>query len=108
MGQDVNTCSAVCSFAPHSQPAVKAIPRLYASEWNIPTPVCGWLSLTHTGVGKPIPGGAGLTSFINEAEKYSLATPCSICILLIVLHWCLTGRGHSAVPVQQAQMGVLI
>ena len=32
----------------------------------------------------------------------------SIYISPIVLHWCLTGRGRSALPVQQAQVGVLI
>ena len=43
-----------------------------------------------------------------RVERRFLATPYSIYIPPIVLYWRLTGRGRSAVPVQQAKIGVLI
>ena len=58
-------CSAVCTFAPHSQAALKAIFYLCVSERKIPTP--GWkqLSLTNAGLGKLNPGCVGIASLIN-------------------------------------------
>ena len=68
MGQDVITCSAVCSFASHLQAAVETIPHLCVSERNKPTPVRRRLSLTHAGLGTLNPGGIGLTSSINVVD----------------------------------------
>ena len=65
MGQDVIACSALSSFAPHSQAADKAIPHLRVSERNRPTPIWRRLNLTHAGLGNLIPGGVALTSLIN-------------------------------------------
>ena len=99
MGRDFIMPSAVCSFAPHSQAAVEAIPHLCVSERNKPTPVCKNFSLTHAGLGKLNPGGVGLTSLINvqyRVERRFLATPCFIYIPPIVLHWCLTGSFSSS------------
>ena len=71
-------------------------------EQNRPTPVTRRLSLTHAGIGKLNPGGVGMTSLIMYGVKRRfLATPCSIYILHILLHWCLTGRGCSAISVQR-------
>ena len=109
MGQDVAKWSAVCSFAPHSQAAVETIPYLGVSERNRPTPVLRRLSLTHADLEKSNPGGVGPTSLINlrNLENF-LATPCSIVIPPIVLHWRLIERGCSTVPMQHAQVDVLI
>ena len=53
----VSTWSAVCSEAPHLQFGEGARPHLCMDEWNCPTPVCRWLSLTQAAWGKPIPTG---------------------------------------------------
>ena len=53
----VNTWSAVCSEAPHSQFDEGARPHLCMDEWNRPTPVRRRLSLTQAARGKPIPTG---------------------------------------------------
>ena len=60
MVQDVTTCLAVCSFAPHSQAVVKAIPHLRVSKRSKPTAVRRRLSMTHAVLGKLIFGGVGL------------------------------------------------
>ena len=53
----VNTWSAVCSEAPHSQSGEGARPHLCMDECNRPTPVRRRLSLTQAARGKPIPTG---------------------------------------------------
>ena len=110
MRQDFITCSAVYSFAPHSQVAVEAIPHSCVSDRNRPTPVRRRLNLTHAGLGKLISGGVGLTSFINvwSPKVFSRHSMLYIYILPMVPYRCLTGRGRSAFPVQLAQMGILI
>ena len=60
MGYIVSTWSAVCSEAPHSQFGEGARPHLCMDEWNRPTPVRRWLSLTQATRGKPIPTGLTL------------------------------------------------
>ena len=65
MGQVVITCSAVCSFVPHSQAAVEVIPHLCVSKRNRPMPIRRRSSVTHKGLGKIIPGAVGLASSIN-------------------------------------------
>ena len=55
--------SVVCSEAPHLQFGEGARPRLCMDEWNRPTPVCRWLSLTQAARGKPIP--TGLAPFLG-------------------------------------------
>ena len=65
MGKDIIASSAVCSFAPHLQAAVEAIPHLCVSERNRPTPVRRRLNLIHAGLGKLNPGGVGATFLIN-------------------------------------------
>ena len=62
IGHAVNTWSAVCSEAPHSQFGEGARPYLCMDEWNRPTPVRRRLSLTQTARGKPIPTGLALVS----------------------------------------------
>ena len=57
IGHAVSTWSAVCSEAPHSQFSEGARPHLCMDEWNCPTPVCRWLSLTQAAWGKSIPTG---------------------------------------------------
>ena len=59
IGQAVNTWSAVCSEAPHSQFGEEARPYLCMDEWNRPTPVRRRLSLTQATRGKPHPNRAG-------------------------------------------------
>ena len=56
LGQDAIICLAVCSFVPHLQAAVEAIPHLCISEWNGSIPVRRQLSLTHADLEKLIPG----------------------------------------------------
>ena len=109
MEQDVITCSAVCAFAPHSHAAIEAIPHLCISERNRPTPIRRRLSLTYIGLEKLNSVGIELTSLINvwSREAFSCQS---------MLHQHLTYRAtlvpkwgsRSAVPPQQAQMGVLI
>ena len=53
----VSTWSTVWSEAPHSQFGEGARPHLCINEWNCPTPVHRWLSLTQAARGKPIPTG---------------------------------------------------
>ena len=57
IGYAVNTWSAVCSEAPHSQLGEGARPHLCMDEWNRPTPVRRRLSLTQAARNKPIPTG---------------------------------------------------
>ena len=59
---DVRTWCAVCSEAPYSQFGEGARPHLCMDEWNRPTPVHRWLSLTQAAQGKPIPTGLALVS----------------------------------------------
>ena len=58
-------CSAVCSFAPHSQAAVKSITHLFVSEKIRKMSIRRRLSLTRADLGKLNPGSVGLTSLIN-------------------------------------------
>ena len=51
----VRTWSAVCSEVPHLQFGEGVRLHLCMDEWNHPTPVCRWLSLTQAAWGKPIP-----------------------------------------------------
>ena len=60
MGQDIIKCSGVCSFAPFSQAAEKAVLHLCFFERN---------GLTHAGLGKLISGGVGLSSLINACSQ---------------------------------------
>ena len=83
VGQDVITFSAVCSFAPHLQAAVEAIPHLCVFKRNRSMSVWKRLSLTHSDLGELITGGVELTSIINE--KCPPATSCFIYITPIVL-----------------------
>ena len=46
IGHAVSTWSAVCSEAPHLQFGEGVRPHLCMDEWNRPTPVLRWLSLT--------------------------------------------------------------
>ena len=69
MGQDVITCSAVCSYAPHSHAAVEAIPHFFISEQDRPTSVQSWLCLPHVGLEKLISGGFRLTSLMNVRSQ---------------------------------------
>ena len=69
VGQDVVTCSSICSFAPQSRAALEAIPHLRFVERNNLTPVRRLLSLTHAGLGKYIPNRALLTSAMNEWSR---------------------------------------
>ena len=62
IGHAVSTWSVVCSEAPHSQFSEGARPHLCMDEWNCPTPVHRWLSLTQAAQGKPIPTGLALVS----------------------------------------------
>ena len=55
IGHAVETWSAVCSEAPHSQFGERVRPHLCMDEWNCPTPVRRRLSLTQAARGKPIP-----------------------------------------------------
>ena len=64
MGQDVTTCSSVCSFASHSQAAIEPIPHLCVFERNRPMSVRKRFSLPYTGLGKLITGGVKLTLLI--------------------------------------------
>ena len=48
MGSDVQTWSTVCSGAPHSHFSEGARAHLCMHEWNRPTPIRKWLSLTQT------------------------------------------------------------
>ena len=57
IGHAVSTWSAVCSEASHSQFGEGARPHLCMDEWNCPTPIRRWLSLTQAAQGKPIPTG---------------------------------------------------
>ena len=70
---NVITCSAVCSFAPHSQATLETTTYLCVSKRNRAMPVRRRLSLTHAGLVKPNPGGIGLTSLINvwSVEAFS-------------------------------------
>ena len=56
---------SACSFAPHSQAAVEAIPQLCVSERERPTPVWRRLSLACADLGQLNPSGVGTTSLIN-------------------------------------------
>ena len=62
IGHAVSTWSAVCSEVPHLQFGEGVRPHLCMDEWNRPTPVCRWLSLTQAAQGKPIPTGLTLAS----------------------------------------------
>ena len=57
IGHAVSTWSVICSEVPHSQFSEGVRPHLCMDEWNRPTPVCRWLSLTQAARGKPIPTG---------------------------------------------------
>ena len=52
IGQDVITCSAVCSFVQHSEVAVEATPHLNIVDQNSPRSIQRQLSLTHACLGK--------------------------------------------------------
>ena len=107
-GQNVTIWSAVCSSAPHSQDAVKAMPRLCIDEGKRPTPVRRQFSRTQAGLGNPIPGGkASTSSKMKVDEKCPLATQCSTCGPPILLHWCPVRLHLQAVPEHQAQRDVL-
>ena len=62
IGHAVRIWSAVWSEVPHLQFGEEARPHLCMDEWNHPTPVCRWLSLTQAARGKPIPTGLALVS----------------------------------------------
>ena len=57
IGQAVRTWSAVCLEAPHSQFGEGARSHFCMDQWNLPTPVLKWLSLTQAAWSKPIPTG---------------------------------------------------
>ena len=57
IGYTVRTWFVACPKAPHSQFGEGARPHLYMDEWNRPTPVRRWLSLTQAAWGKLIPTG---------------------------------------------------
>ena len=65
MRQDVFTCLAVYTIAPHSQAAVEALPHLCICVRNRATPVRRQLNLTCAGLVKIILCGIGTTSLIN-------------------------------------------
>ena len=67
----INTWSAVCSEAPHSQFGEGARPHLCMDEWNRPIPVRRWLSLTQAARGKPIPTGLAP---VRDTKARSLET----------------------------------
>ena len=96
-------------FVPHSQSAVQAIPRLCVSERNRAMLVRRRLSVIHKGMGNLIPGGARLTTLINvwNSELFSCYSMLRY-IPPIRLHSCMIWRSCLAVPMQQAQMSVLI
>ena len=72
----VRTWYAICSEAPHLQFGEEARTHLCMDEWNCPTSVCRWLSLTQAARGKPIPTGLGLvlgtkTQSLEAFSQYS-------------------------------------
>ena len=69
IGHDVTMWSAVCSAAPHSQVAVRAIPHLCIVERKRPIPVRRRFSRTQAGLGSRIPEGGALTSAINVCSR---------------------------------------
>ena len=78
-------------------------------EWNRPTPVCRWLSLTQAAQGKPIPTSLapdqGTKARSLEAfSQYSIF----ICDLSIQKCECQVWQGCTKDSVQLAQMGVWI
>ena len=79
IGHAVSTWSAVCSEAPHSRFDEGARPHLCMDEWNRPTPVHRWLSLTQAARDKPNPTGlAPVSGTKHGAWKYFHSTPFSI------------------------------
>ena len=109
IGHTVSTWCAVCSEVPHSQFGEGARPHLCMDEWNHPTPVLRWLSLTQAAWGKPI-----LTAWHqSQAQKHGAwkhfhSTPCSICDLSIQKCRCQVWQGCSKDSAQLAQTGVWI
>ena len=91
MEQGVITCSAVCSFAPHSQASVNAISFLCIYERNRATSARRRLSLSHAGLGRLISSGVYLASLKTAWSLGAFfATPCFIYIppsCYTVLHW---------------------
>ena len=61
MEHDVIMWSADCSFGPHSQVGVDAIPHLCIVARKMPIPVLSLLSLTQAGLESVIPDGLLLT-----------------------------------------------
>ena len=68
-GQDVVKCSAVFSFAPHSQAAVGVVLILRIVDRNNSRPVQKRLSLTSACLGKNIPDGNELTSALSACSR---------------------------------------
>ena len=78
-------------------------------EWNHPTPVHRWLSLTQAAQGKPIPTGlAPVPGTKHEAWKHFHNTPFSICYLFIQKRGCQVWQGCPKDSMQLAQMGIWI
>ena len=65
-GRMLSRAQLFCSFALHSQAAIRAIPHLCIVERNSPTPVRRRLSLTHAGLGKDISDSIELKPAMNE------------------------------------------
>ena len=102
MRQDVVTCLALCFFAPHAQAAVGAKFHLCIVERNYPKLFRLRLCLTHAGSRKDIHDSTSRhLQRIHVVGKCFPATQYSNCNPSTVLHWCLTERDRSAVPVLQ-------
>ena len=87
MEQNVFSCSAVCSFAPHLQAAVGATRHLCIVERNSPASVRKCLNLTHAGLGKDITYGVELTSarsvYLPLYVLFVIRTLCHICLFIV-------------------------
>ena len=109
IGHTVSTWSAVCSEAPHSQFGEGARPHLCMDEWNRPTPVCRWLSLTQAARGSPFQQ-AWYWSWAQKhgAWKHLHSTPRSICHLSIQKRRCQVWQDCLKDSTQLAQTGIWI
>ena len=110
IGHAVSTWSSVCSETPHLQFGEGARPHLCMDEWNRPTPVCRWLSLTQAARAKNPSQQAWHRSWAQKhgAWKHFHSTSCSICDLSIQRRGCQVWQGCPRDSMHLAQMGVWI
>ena len=105
----VKTWSAVCSEAPHLKFGEGARPHLCMDEWNRPTPVRRWLSLTQAlGVSLSQQAWHRFRAQKHKVWKHFHNTPFSICDLSIQKRGCQVWQGCPKDSAQLAQTGVWI